>query len=537
MKYLNLTQGSKEWLDKRLKCFCASEAAAMMGASKYQSRDDLLKIKATGITPEVDSYTQSIFNKGHDAEEAARPLFAEIIGEDFFPVTGFLEIDGLPLLASFDGLTFDELIGFEHKLWNEKLSASIVARDIEAHYYWQLEQQLLVSGATKILFSTSDGTKEKNAFFFYESKPDRRAALIAGWKQFAIDLANYSLPEAEAAQAIAEPVETLPAITYETQQKSTGLELRSNIEAYKSAAMRLVEQSKKKLETDQDFANAELRIKSCKAAEDKIAAIQGNVVGEVADIDKFVKDLGAISEMLRQCRLNETKQVSARKEEIKINAIREAQESFAAHLNFICKGLSQYGVTLPVIHVDFAVAIKGLKTISSMHSKLNDAVAQGKIDAKAMENKIRGNLELLDHIAEGYSHLFYDKQNLVVNTSEYIVAVAKQRIAEFEEKAKRIASEKIAKDRMEAERLTQIETQGAIEVHEQPAQVLPTEESETTSSHEQSAQAQIDAALIKLKTLEYVLKLFEECAKNSELDFREELVQMINATKLPRKVA
>jgi len=271
MKTLDLVQGSELWHQVRLQHFTASEAPAMMGASKYTSRDDLLKLKATGIAKEVDVHTQRLFNKGHETEASIRPFIESLLGDELYPVTGSIEIEGLKLLGSFDGLTMMEDKGFEHKLWNEELAASVRAESLHPHYYWQLEQLLLISGAEYMLFATSNGTGEQCAFMKYYPVAGRREELIAGWKQFAIDLANYVMPEAEAAKAIAEPVETLPAITYSTEFKSTGLELRSNIEAFKTAAQRLVEQSKKQLETDQDFANAEARIKSCKAAEEKNA--------------------------------------------------------------------------------------------------------------------------------------------------------------------------------------------------------------------------------------------------------------------------
>jgi predicted phage-related endonuclease len=47
MKILNLTQGSPEWLATRAQHFCASDAPAMMGVSKYKTRSDLLREKAT----------------------------------------------------------------------------------------------------------------------------------------------------------------------------------------------------------------------------------------------------------------------------------------------------------------------------------------------------------------------------------------------------------------------------------------------------------------------------------------------------------
>lgn len=45
-KVLNLSQGSEEWKQARLKHFCASEAPAVMGVSKYMTRTELLDLKS-----------------------------------------------------------------------------------------------------------------------------------------------------------------------------------------------------------------------------------------------------------------------------------------------------------------------------------------------------------------------------------------------------------------------------------------------------------------------------------------------------------
>ena len=79
MKTLDLIQGSEEWQAARAKYFTASEAPAMLGLSKYQTRQDLLRQKATGHIPEVDSAKQRLFDRGHAAEAAARPIVEEII--------------------------------------------------------------------------------------------------------------------------------------------------------------------------------------------------------------------------------------------------------------------------------------------------------------------------------------------------------------------------------------------------------------------------------------------------------------------------
>ena len=182
MRVHSCEQGTQEWLKLRADHFTASEAAAMMGDSKYQSRQKLLAEKATGIRETIAPKQQAIFDRGHAAEAAARPIIEKMIGEELYPVVG---TEG-ELLASFDGLTMDDSIIFEHKLWNKNL-AQRVNRDVdqgsglEFHYIWQLEQQLYVSGADKAIFVCSDGTEQYFVYCWYVSVPEYREKLLAGW--------------------------------------------------------------------------------------------------------------------------------------------------------------------------------------------------------------------------------------------------------------------------------------------------------------------------------------------------------------------
>ena len=51
MKIIDVTQGTPEWHAVRAEYFTASEAPAMMGVSKYQSRSDLLLQKNYFLLP------------------------------------------------------------------------------------------------------------------------------------------------------------------------------------------------------------------------------------------------------------------------------------------------------------------------------------------------------------------------------------------------------------------------------------------------------------------------------------------------------
>ena len=53
MQQHNLIQGSAEWHAFRRQHYTASDAPAMLGISPYKTRAELLREKATGITPEI----------------------------------------------------------------------------------------------------------------------------------------------------------------------------------------------------------------------------------------------------------------------------------------------------------------------------------------------------------------------------------------------------------------------------------------------------------------------------------------------------
>ena len=83
----NLVQSSPEWHSFRAVHFGASEAAAMLGLSKYKTRSELLREKVTGITQVHSEATQEVFDHGHVTEAACRPIIEAQIASDLYPVT------------------------------------------------------------------------------------------------------------------------------------------------------------------------------------------------------------------------------------------------------------------------------------------------------------------------------------------------------------------------------------------------------------------------------------------------------------------
>ena len=458
MNIVNVIQGSQKWLDLRATKFTASEAPAMMGASKYQSRDELLKMKATGEAKEISAYQQQIFDKGHQVEEMARPLVERMINDELFPATATSdEFDWM--LASFDGITMLEDVVFEHKLFNQSLFASVQAGKLEPHYFWQLEQQLLVSGAEKAIFVCSDGTEDNYASCEYKSVPERREALIAGWQQFMADLSCYHAP-VEEVKPEANGITALPALVIDIE----GGVKSSNLATYEQVALDFINKINTDLVTDQDFADAEATVKFCDKAEKELDLVKKQALAKTADIDQLFRTVDTLKDAMRSKRLELNKLVKARKEAVKVKILTTAKNVLAEHISQINERLAI--VSLPAINADFVKAMKGKRTVASLQSAANDELARAKVEANQLADKIELNLVDYRQLPQEHQALFSDLFSFVTKDNDDFKRVLEQRISDHKEREERrlaaererIRAEEQAKAKREAETKAEAKT-------------------------------------------------------------------------------
>lgn len=441
-----LIQGSPAWHSFRAKHNNASEAAAVFGQHKYMSRNELLALKKHGIEKEINSFQQAKFDEGHATEALARPLVEDIIGEDLYPVVASDDDDWLA--ASFDGITMDDSTLFEHKLLNQDLVAQVKAGELEPHYYWQLEQQLLISGAEKAIFVTSDGTKENLHWMEYRPVAGRAEQLIAGWRQFQADLANYT-PEAPKVEVIGRAPDELPALHIEV----TGMVTASNLDAFKSNAIAVIQGINRDLSTDTDFANAEKTVKWLGGVEDKLKAAKEHALAQTQSIDALFKAIDSIGAEARTTRLELEKLVKARKDGIRIEIQQAAQQALFDHMASLNKRLGGK-VTMPAYTADFASAMKGKKTVASLKDACDTLLAQAKIDTSAAADKIEINLSSLRELAKDHAFLFNDAQQLVMKANEDLVLLINARITEHKaQEAARLEAERERIRKEEADKL------------------------------------------------------------------------------------
>jgi putative phage-type endonuclease len=449
MKTHHLIQGSPEWVAYRATVWNASDAPAMMGCSPYKTRDQLLQELATGVTEEITPEQQRRFDDGHRFEALARPLAEQIIGEELAPVVGSSGevIGGRTLSASFDGIDFMETVAFEHKSLNNDLRACLKDEAcgylLPLVYRVQMEQQLMVSGAQRILFMASkwdsDTLVEKRHCWYY---PDEQLAakIRAGWAQLAVDLANWK-PQFADIKPVGKSPEALPALRIEINGAVTA----SNLSEFKEYALAVFKDIKRDPSTDEEFADAEKTVKWCGDVESRLAAAKEHALSQTADIDALFKAIDDISAEARRVRLDLDKVVKARKEEIRVELVTEHSSLLQAHVDALNTGLGARWVAYPA--AAFGEAIKGKKTVASIRDACSVVLAEAKIFANQSAERFKHNRTSLHIEGRDWFSLFPDFATVGNKAPEDFEALAQLRIGKHVE-AERVATE--AKQRADA---------------------------------------------------------------------------------------
>ena len=460
----NLIQSSPDWHAYRASHFNASDAPAMMGVSPYQTRTQLLHKLKTGYTPDVDASTQRAFDNGHKFEALARPLAEAIIEQDLYPVVGS---DG-ELSASFDGLTMDESIGYEHKTLNDELRAAFDsietiapeyrdyagARELPAHYKVQMEQQLMVSGAEYILFMASKWNGEELVdarHCRYFSNPALRAAIIEGWKQFAIDLANY-VPTEAAPAVVAAPVESLPAVSV---RMDGALKVIDNLDVFGEALRAYIQKIPAKPTSEQEFADCAAAVTALKRAEEALKTAEDHALASMSDVEKMRRLVADLSRIAKTTRLATEKMVEARKDQIRLEEINRGREAFVAHIAGLNKRIGK--PYMPAIAHDFAGAIKGRRTVESLKDGIDSHLASLKIEANAIADRIQMNLETSG--LHGYAFLFADIATICTKLPDDFQNTVTARITHHE--AQQAAKEALAREQIRQEEIAKLANEQA----------------------------------------------------------------------------
>jgi putative phage-type endonuclease len=427
----DVDQGTAEWHAHRAHYFNASDAPAMLGISPYKTRSALIAERATGITDDIDPNTQRIFDRGHKFEALARPLAEAHINEDLYPVTG---TEG-KLSASFDGLTIDENIAFEHKTLNSSLRGISKAEDLPEHYRAQMEQQLLISGAEKCLFMATKWDDNDQLLeqmqVWYTPDLDLRNSLIKGWLQFEQDVTDYRATTVKEPPKPA-PIIGLPALIVQIKGEIT----LSNLPDFKAAAEQFIQDINTDLHTDEDFAQAEATVKFCDKAEKELEHAKRNALAQTNSIEECLRTIDHIRDQLRAKRLTLDKLVKTQKEVIKhtmVNTVRTAYSDF-------CDAHRDYLHLMP--SDNFAGVIKNKRTLTSIQDALDTELARLKIEAHTIIDDITLKISWFNDNCKDYLFLFSDIKDLVTASETVFKFTAEKRIYDYQQQQAKEQEEK-----------------------------------------------------------------------------------------------
>lgn len=421
MKTLDLIQGSEEWIATRGRYNTASEAPVMMGEGKI-SRQELVRMRATGSEQEFSRWViEVLFARGHEVEEMARPIAEEIIGEELYPVTGVSDV--VVLLASFDGLTLMGDVAWECKQWNEEKAEQVRQGVLPPADYWQVVQQLCVSGAERLLYMVTDGTRDKCEHMYVTLAEEDAKKLVAGWAQFNDDVFAY-VPTEVVPEPIGRAPEDLPALRIEVK----GMVTASNIDAFRDHAMAVFEGISTDLNTDEDFACAEKTVKWCKDVEKKLEAAKTAALEQTSSIDQLFRAMDAVSWESRTKRMELDKLVKARKQSIRAEIINEARADLEKIIESVVMGFPINGIGIAVEH-DFAGAMKNKRTIRSLRDAVADHLAAVKIEVSQMASVINANLSwFVAGFDEAERALFPDISDLCRKEADAFHAICRTRV-------------------------------------------------------------------------------------------------------------
>jgi hypothetical protein len=310
----------------------------------------------------------------------------------------------------------------------------------------------MVSGAARTLFmatkwrleDSGEWALEEEKHFWVEPDPELRKRIVAAWEQFEIDVANYQHTERKPA-VISEVIDDLPALTVQLVGQVTA----SNLDTFKTVVTARIQAINTDLKTDSDFATADKMVKFLDDGEKRLDLVKSQALAQTYSIDELFRTIDSLKAEMRSKRLTLDKLVKAEKENRRAEIVTAANRALSDHLAAL---LQRVGVPIPVVG-GFADVIKGLKSLDSMRDKVSSALANAKIEANAIADRIDANRLTVEDMT-----LFPDFSAVCQKAPEDFAALMTMRLA-----ARKAAEEKRLEQERERIRREEQEKAGAEE--------------------------------------------------------------------------
>lgn len=197
--------------------------------------------------------------------------------------------------------------------------------------------------------------------------------------------------------------------------------ISSNFPAFAEMVRSRLSEINRELSTDEDFDQADADAKAIAAAEASLKAAKEKALADAEQLHSLFSQIDGLSGDLSAARLDLSKQIAKRKEEVKSEVIQEALRSFGIELALARKHY------LPGLQA----AIKGRRTVDTMRTAL-------RVYATTQQAMIRKCREILSRFEEAHGpELIMDRRELELQKPEGLEAELRRRC-----EAKRAADER-----------------------------------------------------------------------------------------------
>ena len=194
--------------------------------------------------------------------------------------------------------------------------------------------------------------------------PGRAEQLIAGWAQFAADLACYEPPAARAATLLptAQVRETLPALVFDAR----GEVIASNVDDFKAAVLSRISSVKTDLVTDQDFADGDADAKWLREVSAGMKQAVGLVRGGMTSVNDVLNILEQLDAVATKTAISIENKVKESKERKRGEIVTGGVNALRAHIASLNQRMGRDYV--PLVPADFGGAVKGKRSLDSIQS-------------------------------------------------------------------------------------------------------------------------------------------------------------------------
>jgi hypothetical protein len=200
---------------------------------------------------------------------------------------------------------------------------------------------------------------------------------------------------------------------------------QSNLQEFETQALAVIENINTNLETDEDFAEAEVNIKGCQLMENRIATARSSALANTAAIAELIKTTERLEAKFRETRLK-----------LKNLVVHEKDRRKGEVMNAARKRLTDRLESSPVKHgfvIDNTAitnAAKNRRSLKALEESVNEVIDAEIARLSALENLFVCNIGKIEEFEADWPGLFPDKKNIALSAIETVDAMLLARVAD-----------------------------------------------------------------------------------------------------------